>query len=164
MRYSPRRSPAKQRLQAADDLIVKQRTLAQLQAAVEDLHRKYLNRSNIDSLTLYPTGQLVDNIRTLTFGDGLLAETTVFEHPLSEKCRTWLRLSHLFEQFDFHTPRAGMARARAAVSRCWISPTCWRARHKSRLLGTERYCQSLARMANSPSVDTERLHGYCTSW
>ena len=31
-----------------------------------------------------------------------MPEQTVFEHPLTEKCRTWLRLSHLFEQFDFH--------------------------------------------------------------
>ena len=45
-----------------------------------------------------------------------MSETTVFEHPLNEKCRTWLRLSHLFEQLDFHRPRAEEWHARAAMS------------------------------------------------
>ncbi|MCB1802395.1 MAG: cell division protein ZapD [Gammaproteobacteria bacterium] len=88
-----------------------------------------------------------------------MAETTVFEHPLSEKCRTWLRLSHLFEQFDFHIPHAQEWHARAAVSSLLdIANVLARADIKSELLKElERYRQSLARMANSPSVDTDRL-------
>ena len=45
-----------------------------------------------------------------------MAETILFEHPLNEKCRTWLRMSHLFEQFEFHLPHAEEWHARAAMA------------------------------------------------
>jgi len=45
-----------------------------------------------------------------------LPDTTIFEHPLNEKCRTWLRLSHLFEQLEFHMPHGEEWHARAAMT------------------------------------------------
>lgn len=88
-----------------------------------------------------------------------MAEITVFEHPLSEKCRTWLRLSHLFEQFEFHAPQVEEWHARAAISTLLdIANVLARADIKSELLKElERYRQSLSRMANTPGVDTDRL-------
>jgi cell division protein ZapD len=88
-----------------------------------------------------------------------LPETTVFEHPLNEKCRTWLRLSHLFEQLDFHLPRAEEWHARAAVSALLdIANVLARADIKSELLKElDRYRNSLSRMADTPGVDTDRL-------
>jgi cell division protein ZapD len=89
-----------------------------------------------------------------------LPDQTVFEHPLTEKCRTWLRLSHLFEQFDFHKPHAEEWHTRAAISALLdIANVLSRADIKSELLKElGRYRQALARMADSPGVDTERLH------
>ena len=88
-----------------------------------------------------------------------MPEQTVFEHPLTEKCRTWLRLSHLFEQFDFHLPHDEEWQARAAVAALLdIANVLARADIKSELLKElERYRQSLSRMADSPGVDTDRL-------
>ena len=88
-----------------------------------------------------------------------MSETTVFEHPLNEKCRTWLRLSHLFEQLDFHRPQAEEWHARAAMSALLdIAMVLARADIKSELLKElDRYRHSLSRMADTPGVDTDRL-------
>jgi len=88
-----------------------------------------------------------------------LSDTTLFEHPLNEKCRTWLRLSHLFEQLEFHLPYAEEWHARAAVKALLdIANVLSRADIKSELLKElDRYKQSLSRMAGSPGVDTDRL-------
>ena len=88
-----------------------------------------------------------------------MSDTTIFEHPLNEKCRTWLRLSHLFEQFEFHLPHSEEWHARAAVTALLdIANVLSRADIKSELLKEfDRYKQSLSRMADSPGVDTDRL-------
>lgn len=88
-----------------------------------------------------------------------MPETTIFEHPLNEKCRTWLRLSHLFEQFEFHMPHGEEWHARAAMSALLdIASVLSRADIKSELQKElERYKLQLARMADSPGVDTDRL-------
>ncbi len=88
-----------------------------------------------------------------------MPDTTIFEHPLNEKCRTWLRLSHLFEQLEFHMPRGEEWHARAAMTALLdIANVLSRADIKSELLKElERYRQSLSRMADSPGVDPHRL-------
>ena len=88
-----------------------------------------------------------------------MSDTTIFEHPLNEKCRTWLRLSHLFEQFEFHQPHGEEWHARACVTALLdIANVLARADIKSELLKElDRYRQSLSRMANSPGVDKDRL-------
>lgn len=88
-----------------------------------------------------------------------MPDTTVFEHPLNEKCRTWLRLSRLFEQFEFHAPHGEEWHARSAMSALLdVANVLSRADIKSELLKElERYRQSLSRMADTPGVDTDRL-------
>jgi cell division protein ZapD len=88
-----------------------------------------------------------------------LPDTTLYEHPLNEKCRTWLRLSHLFEQLDFHAPFAAEWHARAAMSALLdIAAVLARADIKSELIKElDRYQLSLSRMADSPGVDADRL-------
>ena len=88
-----------------------------------------------------------------------MSDSTLFEHPLNEKCRTWLRLSHLFEQLDFHLPHAEEWHARAAMDALLdIAGVLSRADIKSELLKElDRYRHSLSRMADSPSVDRDRL-------
>ena len=88
-----------------------------------------------------------------------MSDTIIFEHPLHEKCRTWLRLSHLFEQLEFHLPHAEEWQARAAIKALLdIANVLSRADIKSELLKElERYKLSLSRMSGSPGVDTDRL-------
>lgn len=88
-----------------------------------------------------------------------MPDTTVFEHPLNEKCRTWLRLSHLFEQLDFHLPHGEEWHARAAMTALLdVANVLSRADIKSELLKElDRYRRSLGKMADTPGVDTDRL-------
>lgn len=88
-----------------------------------------------------------------------MPEQIVFEQPLNEKCRTLLRLSHLFEQYDFHVPHDNAWHARAAVASLLdIANLLARADIKSDLIKEmDRYNASLSRIANTPGVDTERL-------
>jgi cell division protein ZapD len=88
-----------------------------------------------------------------------VTQQIVFEQPLNEKCRTLLRLSHLFEQFDFHVPHDEQWHARAALHALLdIANLLARADIKSDLLKEmDRYHLSLARMADSPGVDSDRL-------
>ena len=78
--------------------------------------------------------------------ESLLKDVTwLREDGLTEKCRTWLRLSHLFEQFDFHVAHDEEWQARAAVAALLdIATVLARADIKSELLKElERYRQSL---------------------
>lgn len=82
-----------------------------------------------------------------------------FEQPLNEKCRTLLRLSHLFEQFDNHVPHADLWHARAALTALLdIASVLSRADIKSDLLkDMERYRAYMTKLANTPGVDADRL-------
>lgn len=83
----------------------------------------------------------------------------IFEQPLNEKCRTMLRLEHLFEQFDYHVPHDNPWHARAALRALLdIAVILARADIKSELLKEmDRYHVSLSRMASIPDVDHDRL-------
>jgi len=82
-----------------------------------------------------------------------------FEQPLNEKCRTMLRLEHLFEQFDYHLPHENAWHARSALRALLdIAAVLARADIKSELLKEmDRYRVSLSRMASVPNVDHHRL-------
>lgn len=84
---------------------------------------------------------------------------TTFEQPLNEKCRTMLRLEHLFEQYDYHVPHDNPWHARAALRALLdIAIILARADIKSELLKEmDRYHLALSRMANLPDVDHDRL-------
>ncbi len=88
-----------------------------------------------------------------------MTEHIIFEQPLNEKCRTMLRLAHLFEQFDYHMPKDSAWHARAALRALLdISVILARADIKSELIKEmERYRGSLSRMADLPDVDHHRL-------
>ena len=89
-----------------------------------------------------------------------MTDTITFEHPLNERCRTLLRLSHLFEQFAFHTPRQSEWDSRAALGTLLdIAAILARADIKSDLLKEmDRYRGSLDRIAGRPGVDSSRLN------
>lgn len=78
---------------------------------------------------------------------------------MNEKCRTLLRLSHLFEQMEFHIPNGEEWHARVAIDSLMdIVMILARADIKSELLKEmDRFTASLSKMANSPGVDGSRL-------
>jgi len=88
-----------------------------------------------------------------------VSQQIVFEQPLNEKCRTLLRLSHLFEQFDYHMPQDNPWHARSALRVLLdIANLLARADIKSELLKEmDRYDASLSRIADTPGVDRDRL-------
>lgn len=88
-----------------------------------------------------------------------MSEKIVYEHPLSEKTRTLLRLEHLFDQVGFHLPRAEPWHSRVAVYGLLnILSLLNRADLKSELIKeTDRYLQTLERISAAPGVDLTRL-------
>jgi cell division protein ZapD len=88
-----------------------------------------------------------------------LADQILFEHPLNEKCRTLLRLSHLFEQFEHHLGIDSEWNSRAALFALLdIAAVLARADIKSELIKeSERHASGLRKMANNPGVDNARL-------
>lgn len=88
-----------------------------------------------------------------------MTDEITFEHPLNERCRTLLRLSHLFEQFDFHRTQDSDWDSRAALSALMdVAIILSRADIKSDLLKElDRYRGSLGRIADKPGVDSKRL-------
>ncbi len=54
---------------------------------------------------------------------GRVPEHIVFEQPLNEKCLAMPRLTHLFEQFDYHMPYSTPRHARVARLDIPVIPT-----------------------------------------
>lgn len=88
-----------------------------------------------------------------------MTEHILFEHPLSEKCRTLLRISHLFEQFEHHLPLENEWSSRATLGALLdIATVLSRADIKSELIKeADRYASALHKMSGNPGVDSSRL-------
>lgn len=88
-----------------------------------------------------------------------MSDTITFEHPLNERCRMLLRLSRLFEQFDYFLGLESEWHSRAALNALLDIGTCLaRADIKSELIKElDRYTLSLGKMAGAPGVDDQRL-------
>ncbi len=88
-----------------------------------------------------------------------MTDHILFEHPLNEKCRTLLRISHLFEQFEHHLPVENEWSSRATLSALLdIATVLSRADIKSELIKeADRYANALRRMSGNPGVDRTRL-------
>lgn len=83
----------------------------------------------------------------------------LYEHPLNEQCRTLLRLSHLFEQFEYHLAKDSLQNSRSALASLLdIAAILARADLKSELikiLGKQH--KNLAAMTSKQGVDQLRL-------
>ncbi len=83
----------------------------------------------------------------------------VFEHPLNERIRTFLRMEHLFEKVGFFMPQYDPWATRVAVE-ALLDITAVTARSDLRteiLKEIDRNLAILDRVANQPSVDPETL-------
>jgi len=102
----------------------------------------------------------VDNTpNTLTGRKPVLQNPILFEHPLNERTRTLLRISHLFEQFEFHLAGSSQWHSRAALQALLdISSILARADIKKDLLKQlERQQKALSSISTNPKVDQIRL-------
>jgi cell division protein ZapD len=88
-----------------------------------------------------------------------VSELITYEYPLHERSRTLLRLSHSFNQFDFHVTGDSTWETRAAMTAMIdISAILARADIKSDLIKEmERQAVSLGKMRLTKGVDTSRL-------
>jgi cell division protein ZapD len=83
----------------------------------------------------------------------------VFEHPLNERIRTFLRLEHLFEKVDYFMPQYDPWTTRVAVDALMdITAVTARADMKSEIQKElDRNMASLRRLARDPAVDSAAL-------
>ncbi|WP_293672481.1 cell division protein ZapD [Thiolapillus sp.] len=90
----------------------------------------------------------------------VLHNQILFEHPLNERTRTLLRISHLFEQFEFQLAGSSQWQSRAALQALLdISSILARADIKKDMLKQlEQQQKSLTSISSNPKVDQVRLH------
>jgi cell division protein ZapD len=88
-----------------------------------------------------------------------VATQTIFEHPLNERVRTFLRLEHLFEKLDFFMPQFDPWATRVAVEALLeLAAITSRADMKGEILKElERNQAALNRVASQPGVDPAAL-------
>ena len=82
-----------------------------------------------------------------------------FEHPVNERTRLLLRLSHLFRQLDFFLPQESAWHSRAAMTALLdIASLLSRTDIKSEMIKElERHMGKLNRIQQTPGVDMQRL-------
>lgn len=87
------------------------------------------------------------------------SDKIIYEHPLNERTRTFLRLEHLFKQLGHHLPNEDEWGSRATINALLdIVNIFGRADIKAELLKElERHRQKLASMKQLKGVDTRRL-------
>lgn len=88
-----------------------------------------------------------------------MATQIVFEHPLNERIRTFLRLEHLFEKIEFFSPQYDPWATRVAVEALLdVTAVTARADLKSEILKElDRNVATLNRLASQPGVDPGAL-------
>jgi cell division protein ZapD len=89
-----------------------------------------------------------------------VATQTIFEHPLNERIRTFLRLEHLFDKVDFFMPQYDPWATRVAVETLLeLAAVSSRTDLKGEILKElERNATALNRVASQPGVDPVALH------
>lgn len=89
-----------------------------------------------------------------------MSNQLVYEHPLNERIRTFLRLEHLFEKIEHFIPQTDHWSTRAAVEGLLdVIAITARADIKTELLKEiERNLSTLARIRHQPGVDPQALN------
>lgn len=89
-----------------------------------------------------------------------MSNQLIFEHPLNERIRTFLRLEHLFEKVEHFIPQTDHWSTRAAIEGLLdIVAITARADIKTELLKEiDRNLSTLARIRNQPGVDPQALN------
>jgi len=84
----------------------------------------------------------------------------LYEHPLNERTRTLLRISHLFDQFEYHLPSSSPWQSRSAVQALLdITSILARADIKTEMIKQlDQHAKTLRGVALNPDVDQERLN------
>jgi cell division protein ZapD len=93
-----------------------------------------------------------------------VATQIVFEHPLNERIRTFLRLEHLFEKIEFFAPQYDPWATRVTVETLLdLASVTARADIKSEIVKEmDRNITALRRLASQPGVDAGTLERILT--
>ncbi len=88
-----------------------------------------------------------------------MQDVTVYEHPLNERIRSFLRLEMLFHQADFYSRGASIWNSRATLnSIIEVQTLIGRSDLKTELLKElERHTANLARLEQNPNIDRRLL-------
>lgn len=89
-----------------------------------------------------------------------MTKTIIYEHPLNERIRTFLRLEYLFQQVRHFMPAASIWDSRQAIDGLLnIITTLERSDLKTEIIKElERHHQSLGRLIDTPGLDKEQLN------
>ena len=153
-----------QRLAKADDILVNEGSLAEMDARVEFLHQRYLAQAQeLASLVMpgIPGGVASDtgNRRESPSSHTAAAPVIVYEYPLSERVRTLLRLENLFERARFFLAKTDPLEHHIALLALFeILEVASRADLKSDLLQElERQKQVLSSFRSNPDIAEDVL-------
>jgi cell division protein ZapD len=153
-----------QRLAKADDILVNEGSLAEMDARVEFLHQRYLAQAQeLASLVMpgIPGGVASDtgNRRESPRSHTAAAPVIVYEYPLSERVRTLLRLENLFERARFFLAKTDPLEHHIALLALFeILEVASRADLKSDLLQElERQKQVLSSFRSNPDIAEDVL-------
>ncbi len=139
--------PRNERIAAADDIIDNSRDIAHLTAQVEKLHAKYKDIAQ-------PHAQQPTMQATM-----MTDQQHIYEQPLNERIRTFLRLEHLFERIIYHIKNNTRLDNHAAINTLVeIGNLLNRGDLKSDVIKElERQTTTLKRHTQLPGVDQAKL-------
>jgi cell division protein ZapD len=147
------------RMAQADDVLENNSSVSDLRQAVDALHRKYLERAqftqqpNVDHNT--PMSQPAEH----SFELAPDPQTVVYEQPLNERMRTFLRIEFLYTQAMYHSesPQALSTRAGVASLLEILAITSRSDTRSDVLKELERQAQLMKEFQSKPGVDPARL-------
>lgn len=153
------------RLSRADDVLVNEESLDDMDAKVEVLHQRYLLQSwePVQKLEPAPTGGLASapsNRRESRGSPNTAAPVIVYEYPLNERVRTLLRLENLFARVQFFLAKSDPLEHHITLLTLFeIMEVASRADMKSDLLQElERQKQVLSLFRNNPEIAEDALN------
>ncbi len=151
------------RLSSADDVLVNEGSLDEMEAKVELMHRRYLLQSSKKVSGLAPSAGLSSapvNRRESADSHHVDASVINYEYPLNERVRTLLRLENIFERVRHFLARGDrLDHHMVLLTMFEILEVAGRADLKSDLLQElERQKQALSLFRGNPEIAEDALN------
>lgn len=155
------------RLARADDVLVNEGSLAEMEAKVELMHQRYLTRSRTQDAGHAPAQGLASppgNRRESAGSHHAAAPVITYEYPLNERVRTLLRLENLFGRIRYFLGRPDPLEHHIVLLTLFeILEVAGRADLKSDLLQElERQKQVLSSFRGNPEIAEDALNHVLT--
>lgn len=155
------------RLSRADDVLVNEGSLEEMDAEVDLLHQRYLSLSKEHLARKNPSGGLASppvNRRESGRSHHAAATVITYEYPLNERVRTLLRLENLFERIRYFVSHSDPLEHHIVLLTLFeILEVSSRADLKSDLLQElERQKQVLSSFRDNPEISEDALNHVLT--